>query len=99
NLQPWVVSGTADLGRRRRRTREKKTIDNKQNAGDRDPRSDQSPAAPSPIAGLERPNVRSPGSGPASMRKFGEYAFLKDSRYARQAKSSNASCQSARRAG
>src|SRR5262249_39293829 len=24
NLQPWVVSGTADLGRRRRRTREKK---------------------------------------------------------------------------
>jgi hypothetical protein len=28
-----------------------------------------------------------PGSEPAFMRKFGEYAFLKDSRYARQAKS------------
>jgi len=39
------------------------------------------------IAGLARPTFGHPGSEPASMRKFGEYAFLKDSRYARQAKS------------
>jgi hypothetical protein len=35
-------------------------------------------------------NVHRTGSAPASMRKFGEYAFLKDSRYARQAKSARA---------
>jgi hypothetical protein len=39
------------------------------------------------IAGRARPNVAHPGSEPASMHKFGEYAFLKDSCYARQAKS------------
>src|SRR5262245_38205448 len=42
---------------------------------------------PQRMAGRARPNVRPPGSEPASMRKFGEYAFLEDSRYARQAKS------------
>jgi hypothetical protein len=50
-----------------------------------DPQRKHVPAAVA-MAGRARPNVR-PGCEPASMRKFGEYAFLEDSRYARQAKS------------
>src|SRR5262249_32876583 len=50
------------------------------------PQRNEVPAAPSAIAGLEQ-TFAHPGSEPASMRKFVEYAFLKDSRYARQAKS------------
>src|SRR5262249_14237001 len=43
-------------------------------------------------------NVHRTGSVPASMRKFAEYPFLKDSRYARQAKSERAFPWARRRA-
>src|SRR6266436_9018009 len=42
------------------------------------------------LPGSRRQNVRPTRNGLGFMRKFGEYVFLKDSRYARQAKSARA---------
>jgi hypothetical protein len=58
---------------------------NKQNAQGRDPRSNESLAARSPLGSNVETFAQPAGS--ASMRKFGEYTFLEDSRYAGQAKS------------
>jgi hypothetical protein len=80
------VPGVVGFGCCRQGTSRKITSDNKQNAGNRDPRSNQIPR--SAVSNrLKRPNVRPTRNGPDFMRKFGEYVFLEDSRYARQAKS------------
>src|SRR5260370_16563463 len=42
------------------------------------------------LPGSRRQNVRPTRNGLGFMRKFGEYVFLEDSRYARQAKSARA---------
>jgi hypothetical protein len=55
-------------------------------AGKGDPRRKEVPSRLQ-YRGSSDQTFAHPGSEPASMRKFGEYAFLKDSRYARQAKS------------
>jgi len=83
-LQPSVVRRAADCGSRRRPAPRKNnneiTVEMRETG---DPQRKHVA-----IAGRERPTFAHPSSEPASMRRFGEYAFLEDSRYARQAKSS-----------
>src|SRR5262245_26858785 len=84
-LQPWVVPGTADLARVADGARKNNNAITVKMAGKGDPRRKEVPQLLLPRSNdqtFAHPQV---GSGP--MRKFGEYAFLKDSRYARQAKS------------
>src|SRR5499427_741878 len=51
------------------------------------PLGKQVPAASSLSCRARTTTFAEPATGSASMRKFGEYVFLEDSRYARQAKS------------
>jgi hypothetical protein len=79
--------GTTDFGCRRQWEKKNNNAITVEMAGKRDPLRNERSRSAAPIISLERPSVRPPGSEPASMRKFGEYVFLEDSRYARQAKS------------
>jgi hypothetical protein len=80
-------AGIADFGRRRQwGEKNNNAITGKMQE---DGRSACKPVPRSAVSNGQAPtiNVHRTGSAPASMRKFGEYAFLEDSRYARQAKS------------
>jgi hypothetical protein len=80
-----LCPGTLGFGCRRQWGEENNNATTVKMAGNGDLQHEEVPAA---VSNCEaRATVRHSGSEPASMYKFGEYVFLKDSRYAGQAKS------------
>jgi|SRR6516164_5631852 hypothetical protein len=78
--------GTLDFGCRRQWGEENNNATTSQNGRKRRSAARGGPRSRLQMRGA-RVTVRHSGGKPASMRKFGEYIFLEDSRYARQAKS------------